>query len=128
MVPRPSTKGYRTELHNIVHLSYRSVFGRWFKSQAPWGQDNPHYPEKFDEAVYNAVIDDVLKVLTVYGYVEPTDLDGDRQGYRIDSSILEWCLAEDAGEGDSPTNQFFPDLVRERRGTSGQRRPPLSPT
>ena len=110
MVPRPSAKGYWKDLHNIVHLSYRSVFGRWFKSQAPWGQDNPHYPAKFDEAVYNAVIDDVLKVLTVYGYVEPTDLDGDRKGYRIDSSVLEWGLAQDAGEGDSPTNQFFRTL------------------
>ena len=116
MVPRPSAKGYRKELHNIVHLSYRSVFGRWFKSQAPWGQDNPHYPAKFDEAVYNAVIDDVLKVLTVYGYVEPTDLDGDRKGYRIDSSVLEWCLAVDTGEGDSPTNQFFRTLYENVAG------------
>lgn len=107
MVPRPSARVFRKNFHNIVHLSYRSVFGRWFKSQAPWGQDNPHYPAKFDEDVYNTVIDDILKVLTVHGYVEPTDLDGDRIGYRIDSSVLEWRLAVDTGKGDSPTNKFF---------------------
>ena len=48
-----------------------SAFGRQFKSQARWGSGNPHYPEKFDEDAYNELIDDILGVLTVYGYVEP---------------------------------------------------------
>ena len=46
--------------------------------------------------MFNAVIDDILSVLTIYGYVESTDLHGDRKGYRIDSSVLEWRAARPA--------------------------------
>ena len=110
MVPRPSSKGRRQD-YRILHVSHRSVFGRHFKSQAFWGQGNPHYPAKFDEAVYNAVIDDILSVLTIYGYVEPTDLDGGRTGYRIDSSVLAWRRGSDtAGAGETSTNVFFRTL------------------
>ncbi len=109
MVPRPSSRG-RPRDYRILHVSHRSVFGRHIKSQAMWGQDNPHYPEKFDEAVYNAVIDDILSVLTVYGYVEPTDLDGDRQGYRIDSSVLEWRRGDADSVDENSTNVFFRTL------------------
>ncbi len=107
MVPRPSSRG-RPRDFQILHVSHRSVFGRRFKSQAFWGRDNPHFPAKFDEAVYNTIIDDILRVLTVYGYVEPTDLDSKRTGYRIDSSVLEWRwgnATNDSGRG--PTNEFF---------------------
>ena len=107
MVPRPSSRG-RSRDFQILHVSHRSVFGRRFKSQAFWGRDNPHFPAKFDEAVYNTVIDDILRVLTVYGYVESTDLDSERTGYRIDSSVLEWRWgnATDDSSG-GPTNEFF---------------------
>ena len=119
MVPRPSSRG-RQQDYRILHVSHRSVFGRHFKSQAFWGQDNPHYPAKFDEAVYNAVIDDILSVLTVYGYVELTDLDGDRTGYRIDSSVLEWRRVSDAGgAGESTTNVFFRTLYKNVSGLLG---------
>ncbi len=107
MVPRPSSRG-RPKDYRMLHISHRSVFGRHLKAQATWGPGNSHYPEKFDEAVYNAVIDDILSVLSIYGYVEPTDLDGDRKGYRIDSSVLEWRRADDtSGAGESSTNKFF---------------------
>ena len=110
MVPRPSSRG-RQQDYRVLHVSHRSVFGRHFKSQAFWGQGNPHYPAKFDEAIYNAVIDDILSVLTIYGYVEPTDLDGGRTGYRIDSSVLEWRRVSDPGDaGESSTNVFFRTL------------------
>ena len=110
MVPRPSSRR-RPEDYRVLHMSHRSVFGRHLKSQALWGQDNPHYPAKFDEAVYNAVIDDILSVLTVYGYVERTDLDGDREGFRIDSSVLEWRRAGAPGSAcESSTNTFFRTL------------------
>ena len=119
MVPRPSSRPRQRD-YRILHVSHRSVFGRHFKSQATWGQGNPYYPAKFDEAVYNDVIDDILSVLTVYGYVEPTDLDGDRTGYRIDSSVLEWCLAEKAtGAGESATNEFFRTLYENVAGLLG---------
>ena len=119
MVPRPSSRG-RQQDYRILHVSHRSVFGRHFKSQAFWGQDNPHYPAKFDEAVYNAVIDDILRVLTVYGYVEPADLDNGRTGYRIDSSVLEWRRVSDAGgAGVSATNVFFRTLYENVSGLLG---------
>ena len=85
MVPRPSSRSGRQD-YRILHVSHRSVFGRHFKSQAFWGQDNPHYPAKFDEAVYNAVIDDILRVLTVYGYVELADLGGGRTALATEST------------------------------------------
>ena len=109
MVPRPSSRG-RPKDYRILHVSHRSVFGRHVKSQATWGQDNTHYPAKFSEDVYNAIIDDILSVLTVYGYVEPTELDSDRKGYRIDSSVLEWRRAAAASAGENTTNLFFRTL------------------
>ena len=107
MVPRPRQRGQWDD-HQTVHVSYRSAFGRNFKSQAFWGGDNPHYPARFDESVYNAVIDDVLRILTTYGYVEPSDLGRGRVGYRIDSSVLEWHLARtNDRDNKSSTNAFF---------------------
>ncbi len=107
MVPRPRSKARQQDY--LLHMSHRSAFGRWLKSQAVWGHDNPHYPVKFDEHVYNRVIDDILRVLTVYGYVEPTELDGGRFGYRIDSSALEWHLSAAPSKSANP---FFCDLYR----------------
>ncbi|MCY4541262.1 MAG: DEAD/DEAH box helicase, partial [Rhodobacteraceae bacterium] len=106
MVPRPRPKGRSFE--NQVYISHRSVFGRKLKSQSVWGANNPEYPEKFDEDVYNSVIDDILLVLTNYGYVEPTDLNGGLRGYRINSSVLEWRSVDDIKDekGGSP-HKFF---------------------
>lgn len=112
MVPRPRPRGRRPD-YQTVHVSYRSAFGRHIKAQAFWGGSNPHYPAKFDENVYNAVIDDVLRILTTYGYVEPSDLGNGRIGYRIDSSALQWRLAGATDrEVESPTNSFFRALYR----------------
>lgn len=123
MVPRPSARGRRPQ-YRVRHVSHRSAFGRKLKSTAYWGTGNPHYPEKFDESVYNSVVDDVLAVLTVYGYVEPTELDGGRTGYRIDGSALEWRLATDGEEGggsngESVANVFFRSLYENVAGLLG---------
>lgn len=116
MVPRPSTRGRRKN-YRILHVSHRSVFGRRTKSQAFWGPSNPHYPKKFDEGVYNAVIDDILSVLTTYGYLERTDLDSGRTGYRIDSTALQWRLDENPGDtAGGSTNRFFRALYRNVAG------------
>lgn len=116
MVPRPSSKGRQQEYQSL-HLSHRSAFGRWLKSQAQWGQDNRHYPAKFDEGVYNRVIDDLLRVLTVYGYVESTTLDRGRVGYRLDSTVLQWRLAADPDGADArSTNAFFRALYENVAG------------
>ena len=110
MIPRPSSRR-RYQEQGILHVSHRSAFGRWLKSQARWGPENTHYPEKFDEDTYNELIDDVLNVLTVYGYVEPTELDDGRIGYQINSSVLEWRAAKESSDGDrNTTNDFFLNL------------------
>ena len=111
MVPRPRRGGRRRD-YQTVHVSYRSAFGRHFKSQAFWGSDNRHYPSRFDENVYNAVIDDVLRILTTYGYVEPGHLGDGRTGYRIDSSVLEWGLIRRTEGASSSTNTFFRALYQ----------------
>ena len=115
MVPRPSRGGRRDEFRTL-HISHRSAFGRKIKSQAFWGAGNPCYPSRFHESVYNDLIDDVLGVLTTYGYVEPEDLDAERTGYRIDGSVLEWCLADDTPEDRTPTNAFFRSLYHNVAG------------
>ena len=116
MVALPSARGRRLD-YRVHHVSHRSAFGRKVKSTEYWGTDNPHYPEKFDESVYNAVIDGVLGVLTTYGYVEPAELDGGLVGYRIDGSALEWRSAA-GGEtrGKDATNSFFRDLYENVAG------------
>ena len=111
MIPRPRVR-VRKQDHNILNISYRSNFGRKLKSQAIWGYDNSQYPAKFDESVYNQIIDDILSVLTTYGYIERTDLDDNRTGYRIVSSFLEWRVAQEI-DGGSAINSFFPQSLQE---------------
>ena len=120
MVPRPSTRGRQPD-YRTLHVSHRSAFGRKLKSTAFWGSRNPHYPVKFDESAYNSVVDDVLGVLTTYGYVESSELEGGRIGYRIDSSVLEWRVAVrgEAGTGQDATNAFFRTLYENVAGLLG---------
>ncbi len=108
MIPRPRKHGIRQ--NENLHISYRSAFGQKIKSQAIWGLENPNYPDKFNEAAYNRIIDDLLSVLTTYGYVDSRKLDGDRIGYVINSSVLEWRLAKEEEQGSS--NEFFRDLYK----------------
>ncbi|MXX05505.1 MAG: DEAD/DEAH box helicase [Gammaproteobacteria bacterium] len=109
MVARSSRTGHKKDFH-VLNVSHRSAFGRRIKSQALWGQDNQHYPDKFDEATYNKIVDDILSVLTTYGLVEPLSLGNERIGYRIDSSVLEWRMAENNGGNTSAVNKFFRSL------------------
>ena len=109
MIPRPSATSQQ-KVYRLLHISHRSVFGREIKSQAFWGPGNQDYPAKFDEDVYNCIIDDVLNVLTVHGYVEPTDLDGTFTGYQINSSILVWGIGENKDSSQESTNEFFRTL------------------
>lgn len=85
MVPRPKQSNKKNQ-ENLFHISSRSRFGNWLKKKERWGG----LQETFGEETYNKVIDDILEVLTTYGYVEPSTIDNDRKGYRIDSSVLEW--------------------------------------
>jgi superfamily II DNA/RNA helicase len=89
MVPRPKTQTTDADFYT-VNASYRSRFGRRVKRPALWGEGNPHYPRQFTEDDYNALVDAALKVLSIYGLVEPIDLSRGLTGYRIDASIIEW--------------------------------------
>ena len=111
MVPRPRARPGQQDFRTL-HISHRSVFGRHLKSQATWGRGNPHFPAQFDEATYNAVVDDILTVLAVYGYVEPTDLGRGVRGYRIDSSVLQWrrATSTDSTSENRTKNVFFRNL------------------
>ena len=110
MVPRAQQRRLGRLEERVLHVSHRSVFGRRLRAQASWSE-NPDFPKKFDEATYNAVVDDVLRVLTTYGYVEPTELERGRIGYRIDSSVLAWRLAHGFDEERAgSTNIFFRTL------------------
>ena len=109
MVARSSRAGQKRDFH-ILNVSHRSAFGRRIKSRALWGQDNQLYPDKFDEATYNKIIDDILAVLMTHGLVEPLSLDREQIGYRIDSSVLEWRMAENNGGNTNAVNKFFRSL------------------
>lgn len=109
MVPRSQPKSGRS-MERTMHISHRSVFGRRLRAPATWS-GNANYPRKFDETIYNTVIDDILRVLTTHGYVEPTELEQGRTGYRIDSSVIAWRLAYGFDEKQAgSTNIFFRTL------------------
>ena len=110
MVPRPSKKRRQRSDNKILHVSHHSAFGRYLRSQHLWGPANPHFPRKFGESDYNALIDGILCVLTKYGCVEPTDLDGKQTGYRINGSAFEWRTSDDSGAKGHSTNKFFHGL------------------
>ena len=111
MVPRPKTKTKAQDTESrIVNVSYRSVFGRWLRSQL---RGQPNLPEKFDEAAYNSVIDAILRVLTRHGYVEPAEIADDLSGYRINANALEWrSVAIQEQSTYDTSNVFFRTLYR----------------
>ncbi len=108
MIPRPKRR--QDIKSRNLHISHRSVFGKKVKSRNFWGTDNPHYPEKFGEDLYNRIIDDVLSVLTIYGYVDSSDLAGNVTGYTLNSSVLEWHYVKELNE--PPSNEFFYQLYK----------------
>ena len=119
MVPRPDPRRAGKN-PRLAHASHRSAFGRNIRTRflrTLRADADPQRPPQFDEDDYNAVIDGMLQALSVYGYVEPTDLDGGLVGWRIDSSALEWRLGADAGGSEaSAANPFFRDLYQNAAG------------
>ncbi|MBF0124647.1 MAG: DEAD/DEAH box helicase [Magnetococcales bacterium] len=104
MIPRPSSAIIRSD-QPTLYISHRSRFGTYLKNQAIWGVGNPHYPRRFNENSYNALIDDLLGVLEQYGLVESIEIDRSHRGYRIGASVLEWSLGTKGSD-----NRFFRDL------------------
>lgn len=111
MIPQPQPN--RRSPYRALHVSARSAYGRWLRAQSTWGVNNPHF-SKIDEPAYGDLVDEILRVLTVYGYVQRTDLDDGRIGYRIDSSVLEWTAHTpyDTPEHAGKTNAFFRALYQ----------------
>ena len=115
MIPRARRLREKSDPRTL-HISHRSAFGRELKSRTFRGKDNSCYPAKFNEEIYNRIIDDILRVLVTYGYVESTGMDEDRTAYRINSSVLEWRIASESAPrqtpNQSPANVFFSNLYR----------------
>ena len=109
MVPRPGGRRRRDEYHT-AHISYRSAFGRTLKSQAARERNKAFGPSGFDENAYNEVVDGMLAALKTHGYVAEADAGDGRVGYLVDSSMLEWRLAEDSPENRESANAFFRNL------------------
>ena len=61
-------------------------------------------------------MDDILDVLTTYGYVDVTEINGSLMGYVINSSVLEWRLANKVNQEQDPTNRFFLELYKNVAG------------
>jgi len=108
MIPR--SRRIRNTKDRNLHVSHRSTLGKRIKSRNLWKRTNPHYPEKFSEDLYNRIIDDVLSVLSIYGYVDSADLTGNLTGYTLNSAVLEWHHVEELSE--PPSNKFFYQLYK----------------
>ncbi|MBF0098030.1 MAG: DEAD/DEAH box helicase [Magnetococcales bacterium] len=117
MMPRPKSPTSKFDLPT-VHISYRSRFGTRLKSQSTWGAGNPDYPKKFDDNVYNTLIDDMLRVLEAYGLVESVELNHGSRGYRVGATVLQWSLRKNFAEASSARgfketdNSFFRALYQ----------------
>src|SRR5690606_11809378 len=66
---------------------------------------------------YETVIDDLLKVLSVYGLVDSEELSGGLIGYRIDASLLRWTTGDgEYSSLDDSVNVFFQSLYENVAG------------
>jgi hypothetical protein len=118
MIPRSQPPHAKGEIR-ALYVSSRSAFGRKAKTRKTWGLGNKNYPKKFDETVYNAIVDDLLRALTVHGIVERADLDEHGQGYRIVSTALQWTAPAEPDVKVTPVNEFFQNLYDNIAGALG---------
>ena len=111
MIPRPRPKKFQTDV-STAHISWRSKYARSLRNQKFWGINNRHYPEHFGEEEYNSLVDEILRILSLYGYVTSEELSDGSTGYRIDATTIQWCLGRKNGNGDieESVNPFFKDL------------------
>lgn len=121
MIPRPRPKQRQNGMPT-AHISWRSKFARSLRNQKFWGIKNPYYPEHFGEEEYNALVDNLLKILSDYGYVTADDLGNDTTGYRLDAGIIEWRLEEDKTRNVpvNSVNLFFRNLYENVSGMLGK--------
>ena len=111
MVPRPKPKAKPQDSESrIVNVSYRSAFARWLRSKL---RKHPSFPGNFDKAAYDSLVDAILRVLTLHGYVEPAQISEDLTGYRINADALVWrSKAVQEQSTYDTSNVFFRTLYR----------------
>jgi len=109
LVPRPGANWYAG--NNFDRLSYRSAFAKLLKAELERAAREQQRPIKFNEDTYYTVMDDLLRVLDVYGLVGREKLKSKVFGYRINSSAFRWRIPKHIGKhGHDAVNQFFRDL------------------
>jgi hypothetical protein len=115
MMPRPKRADKQPAVPTVF-VSYRSKFGRIVKAQASWnGEALAHYPAKFDESVYNRIVDDLLAVMGTYGLVERLEVDKGGYAYQVVDTVMEWTVppeSEPGPDGQGSANVFFSTLYR----------------
>ena len=111
MIPRSKGKLGVKGVYRLLHVSYRSAFARSLSAEVNSADSKRYQPVRLDQDTFNAVIDGILRVLAVYGYVEPEKLSPKLTGYRINSSAIRWCSPNgEVGKKRGFANQFFRDL------------------
>lgn len=56
------------------------------------------------------LIEDLLKVSALYGYVNIENIDANTAGYRLTASALQWNLITDQPEANATVNKYFREL------------------
>ncbi len=102
----PGPKGKQNDWQ-IIPLSSRSRFGKELRKQSTWGGAPADFPEKFNEAVFEQILADLLRALERFGLIEAAALERGRKGYQIIADTLEWHVATD----DEQTGQPSADKV-----------------
>jgi hypothetical protein len=109
LIPRPQTGRERD--YKYYYLSYRSAFGRQLKTRSTWDEVCQYYPEKFQEAHYNQLVDGLLAALEAWGIVEAVEVSQQVKGYHIKGDTLIWKLKIEASDAERrKENEFFRTL------------------
>ncbi len=98
----------------IVPLSARSNFGKALRKPNTWGGHTPDFPQRFDEAVFDQILSDLLQAAERYGFIEEARLDRGVKGYQVLADVLQWKVPQ--AEQNMPTggnrfaNRYFRSL------------------
>jgi hypothetical protein len=90
LIPASEPRHWRGEFP-VVFASFRSRLGRLLRQGKLWGgPDNPDLPRKLTPDYYDALIRHILGALKRYGIVEPVEITGLGEGWRVNGSALRW--------------------------------------
>ncbi len=113
LVPGPKRQ---KEDRQIVPLSSRSNFGKALRKPEIWGGPSADFPGRFDEAVFEQILGDLLRAVERFGFVEAAKLDQGLKGYQVVADTLEWHAAtpeeQKATQDNSLANRYFRSLYQ----------------